>query len=455
MSNETRIKSSFRDPSGYVFREDGRVRRRLASAYLPHYRKLMGSGLYVKLTEKGLLVSHKELESGDSFVVIEPEQVPFISHPYEWCFSMLKDAALATLRVQELALEHGMVLKDASAYNIQFLHGKPVLIDTASFETYVEGEPWIAYGQFCQQFYAPLVLAASVDARLGRLCLLDTAGVALDLAAALLPLKAKVNPAVLLHIVTQAKLSSPGGADGRKAPPRVDKLALTAIAANLREAISGLKAAGDEKSRWADYYTTCTYSDEATAAKTAFIESCLDRAAPALVLDLGANTGRFSKLSAARAIETVAMDIDCWCVEGMYRQAREEGSRHLLPLVQDAMNPSPAIGWALSERESLFERGPADLVFALALIHHLAIAGNVPLPEIAAVFARLARHLVIEFVPKGDEQVQSMLRLRKDIFPAYDSEAFLAAFARHFELVERAPLPGSERELFLMRLKGG
>src|SRR5687768_15426546 len=168
------LSASFRDPSGFLFSRDGVLYRQVNRRYEQGYARLMESGLYDRLVKAGLLIPHVEVdqapaESDLSHKVIQPEHVPFISYPYEWSFSQLKDAALATLSIQRRSLKVGMSLKDASAYNIQFVRGKATLIDTLSFETYKEGQPWVAYRQFCQHFLAPLALMALKDVRLNQL----------------------------------------------------------------------------------------------------------------------------------------------------------------------------------------------------------------------------------------------------------------------------------------------
>lgn len=408
----------------------------------------MSSGLYAELVKRRLLVSHEE-EISQQAALIKPEKVPFISYPYEWSFTMLKDAAMATLRIQKLALKHGLILKDASGFNIQFLRGRPLLIDTLSFAKYEEGKPWIAYSQFCRHFLAPLLLSAHVDVRLSRLSLLHLDGIPLDLAASLAPLRAKLDPAFFVHILPQARLDK-NSSEYRI--PIVQRQALLAIIDNLEDSIRRLKPkmTGDKKA-WSDYYQTCSYVEEDMQVKAAKIDAFIQCVQPKTIFDVGANTGKFSRIGADKCIDTVAMDVDALCVDAMYKQCTADGVEHLLPLVIDLCNPTPAAGWALVERDSLLQRGPADMVLALALIHHLAIANNVPLPYISEMFASLGRWLVIEFVPKSDVQVAHMLKRREDIFPNYDVEAFLSDFEHNFELVERAPLPGCQRELFLMR----
>jgi hypothetical protein len=448
--------SSFRDPSGFLFTRDGELYRQINPVYREHYDRLMASGLYADLTGAGLLVPHAELDlppAGETpaYRIVKPERVPFITYPYEWCFSQLKDAALTTLRIQTRALRHGMSLKDASAYNIQFHHGRPVLIDTLSFETLREGEPWVAYRQFCQHFLAPLALMARRDVRLGQLLRVHIDGVPLDLASELLPWRTRLSFGLALHIhahaATQRKY-----ADKPVRPPRgrFGARALQGLIESLESTVRRLswRPGGTE---WAEYYRQTNYSDAAITHKEELVARFLEDVRPQIVWDLGANTGRFGRIAADRGILTIASDIDPAAVEIAYLEARKRKDEKLLPLLSDLTNPSPAQGWAHDERESLLARGPADMALALALVHHLAISNNVPLDRLADFFAAAGRTLVVEFVPKSDSQVQRLLATREDVFPDYRQEAFEAAFARRFTIEAAERVRESERTLYRMR----
>jgi hypothetical protein len=452
--------ASFRDPSGFVFEREGTLYRQVNRSYAADYDQLLSSGLYDALVERGLLVAHDEVSvaptgRGDPYRIIRPRRVPFVSYPYEWCFGELKDAALATLEIQQIALDFGMTLKDASAYNIQVDQGRPVFIDTLSFEVYREGTPWVAYRQFCQHFLAPLALIVYRDAGCGQLSRVELDGVPLSLARSLLPARAWLRIQLFLHIWLHAGFQRrfEGAASEDAATPKHRPLSrknLDNLLAGLRSACAGLdwKPQGTE---WADYYEGDSYTDEGDEDKAAVVGSHLDRVGPAEVWDLGANTGRFSRIASERGIYTVSFDVDPACVERNYREARRSKETRLLPLVMDLVNPSPALGWAHEERSSLAERSPADLVMALALIHHIAISNNVPLTRIASYFALLAEHLIIEFVPKSDPKVKILLATREDVFPTYTQEGFEEAFSEFFEILDVHPVKGSDRTIYLMR----
>jgi hypothetical protein len=451
------IDGSFRDPSGFVFTRDGTLYRQVNRSFKASFDAFIASGLYSHLVDEGLLVPHRNVPltlaaSSDACALLEPERIPFISYPYEWSFGQLRDAALLTLAIQERALRRDFVLRDASAYNVQFRDGRPLFIDTLSFEPREEGSPWVAYHQFCEHFLVPLLLMSRRDIRCGTLLRSHLDGVPLDLGSRLLPRRSWLSPAVLFHVhlhaKAQARYADTGVAaiDGRRAMKRD---AVLALVGGLRSCIEGLEwtPAGTE---WADYAGDNSYSEGASRSKREIVSRAVGSFGARTVWDLGANTGEYSRAAREVAPQVVAFDIDPAAVERNYRRVRSAGETGILPLLLDLGNPSPAQGWAHTERLSLEQRGPADVVVALALIHHLAIGRNLPLDRIASFLSRLGLALVIEFVPKDDTQVQRLLRNRADVFPGYSVEGFEEAFRRHFRIDGVQPIVESGRSVYLM-----
>ena len=459
-SSPARIPGSFRDPSGFLFRDaSGRLLRQVNARYRADYAALLESGLYADLTSNGLLVEHEEVDlsarvTEEACRVLRPRELTFISHPYEWPFSALKHAALLTLEIHRRALERGMSLKDASGYNVQFDRGKPIWIDTLSFERYVEGSPWVAYGQFCRHFLAPLALMAKIDVDLGRLLALHIDGIPLELAARLLPRRTLLRPGLCLHLHLHAWMvrrhSATGGGKPRgKKAARTSRKSQLALVESLKGSIRSLawRPAGTE---WADYYDSHSYSEASLERKKEIVAAYLAEVRPGTVWDLGANTGLFSRIASRAGAATIAFDVDPACVERNYLASRKEGDSRLLALRQDLANPSPRIGWNLAERTSLTDRGPADVVMALALLHHLAISNNVPFDGIADFLAGICARLIIEYVPKTDPQAERLLASREDVFASYDRTAFEAAFGRRFRILRTDPVGESGRVLYLM-----
>ncbi len=457
MMNESGIlSSSFRDPGGFLFRRNGVLYRQINDSCREHYDCLMQSGLYEDLVSKRVLIPHEVAgipseQSEDAYIIIQPEEIPFVSYPYEWSFSQLKEAALVTLDIERTALEHGMTLKDASAYNIQFHKGKALLIDTLSLECYQEGEPWVAYRQFCQHFLAPLALMAHQDIRLNQLLRVYIDGVPLDLASSLLPGRTKLKPGLAMHIHMHAK-SQAKYADTRETieHPKIGRNALLGLLDSLSTTVKNLtwKPAGTE---WGAYYTETNYSAAGFEHKKKIVGEFLDQVHPRSVWDLGANVGVFSRLASKRGIPTVAFDIDPACVELNTIDIRKNNESNLLPLMLDLTNPSPAIGWQNAERDSLIGRGPVDMVFALALIHHLSISNNVPFERIAGFLAEISNNLVIEFVPKTDSQVRKLLANREDVFTNYSQDVFEERFGEFFTIIRKEPIEDTSRVLYLMK----
>lgn len=460
MTQDARVPASFRDPSGFLFERDGELFRQVNQSYAADLDHLSESGLYDKLASDRLLVRHEEVDvepaTAGAYKVLRPERVPFISYSHEWCFGQLKAAALATLQIQNLALDHEMSLRDSVAHNIQFAGKDPVLIDTLSFERLREGVPWIAYRQFCQHFLAPLALMSLVDVRLGQLTRIHLDGIPLDLATELLPKRTRIKPGLMMHLHAHARSQRKSADKPARREEMAGRFSMRAFRGLIESLVSTVKSLEWEpdRSEWSAYYDEAEhYTDESQDHKRRLVGDCIAEVAPATVWDLGANVGDFSRIAAEKGAYVVSLDFDIASVELNYREACARDERTLLPLVGDLTNPSSAAGWGARERKSLFERGPADLVLALALMHHLAIGNNVPFPMLAETFSRLGRHLVIEFVPKSDPKLQLLLASREDIFDRYDQGEFEKAFERYFTIASRYEITGSERVLYLMKAR--
>lgn len=448
---------SYRDPSGFVFRRDGILYRQVDQPFADDWAAFESSGLHAALLAKGILIPDQPAaldlaaEAG-AVAVIRPEEIGFISYPFEWSFSQLKDAALLTLAAQSLSGEHGMTLRDASAYNVQFLRGRPIMIDTLSFEREAPEDPWKPYRQFCEHFLAPLALMAHRDGRLGLLLRTYLDGIPLDLASALLPRGTRWSPGLGAHLHLHARAQRRHADEGREAAPKAVTMSATrrlALLDHLRRTIEGLRlpARGTE---WADYADQTSYSSAGTASKEAIVQEMLVGVGAGRAWDVGANTGRYSAIAARAGYEVVALDSDWAAVERHHLALKKVDERRILPLLADLADPSPAIGWANRERSSLLERANPDVVLALALVHHLAIGRNVPLGMISDLMAGLGPNLIVEFVPKGDPMVRRLLATREDIFPDYTLDGFRAAFAPRFSIVEERQVEDSTRVIFRM-----
>jgi ribosomal protein L11 methylase PrmA len=460
--------SSFRDRSGFVFYKDDTIYRAVHKSYQDRYDFFLSSGLYDLLVKQEKLIPHADLPPGQwpeefskdeaeqqIYKILQPEKIPYISYPYEWCFQQLKEAALLTLEIQLKALEYNMTLKDASAFNIQFQNGKPVFIDTLSFDNYKEGDPWIAYRQFCCHFLAPLAIMRYVTTDLHRLSQVFIDGIPLAVASNLLPFKTRLSPFYLLHIHYHAKLEAKYSGDIEASDKVKRHLSKTKLVAVINHLVSGIRSIKlpSKKSEWIDYYNEFSYSNEAIENKKQLVKKWTLTLKPKIVWDLGCNTGMFSELVQAFCGQIISFDIDPFAIEKFYAVIKRKGYKNILPLVLDLNNPSAAIGWANQERKSFVERGKADLILALALIHHLSISNNVPLNDVAELMNRLTTWLIIEFVPKHDKQVQRLLVTREDIFTDYNQENFEKSFQNFFAIENKQEITGTERTVYLMKRK--
>lgn len=447
---------SFRDPSGFVFWKDELPYRYIDKSYIDNYKLLMDSGLYRSLSAKGYLIEHEEEVSElpeEGGAVIRPRKIPFISYPYEWSFGQLRDAAILTLEVQLEALRKGMTLKDASAYNIQFDLGRPVFIDTLSFEKYQEGKPWQAYRQFCQHFLSPLAVMAYRDIRLGKLMASYIDGIPLDLASSLLPARTWLKFGLFVHLHLHARQQNKMAdkpLDAKKLQGSFSRQAMVALLDSLLGTVKGLEWKPG-KTEWDDYYQcNNNYSSSSFTHKEELIKTYLGKTG-GVVWDMGANDGHFSRVAEGYAERVVSWDVDQVCVERNYLIEKKREESKILPLFLDITNPSPGIGWKNQERGSFSDRASCDTLMALGLIHHLVIGNNLPLRSVLETWSRQCRFLVLEFVPKTDSQVVKLLKSREDIWPSYHQEGFEQALKGVFDILEVTRVKDSERFLYLCR----
>lgn len=446
-------RASFRDPAGRVTERNGVLSRSIDPAFVPTFRAVAATGLLRQLQDEQLLIDHREEPDPAGGLRLYPERIPFISYPYEWTPPQLRAAALLTLDVADRARRHNLVLRDASAYNIQWHRGRPLLIDSLSFAPRTAGAPWLAYGQFCRHFLAPLALAALTQPELIRLTALYPDGIPLPVASKVLGWRGRLRPGLLVHLHIHAAAERRAGATATKAPPPVPNQRLAQILDGLRSTIEALPRPA-RQTTWMGYDGGAHYSDAARSTKSAFVRAAVECVVPKSLWDLGANTGELARQYAPADGYALAADIDLGCVERCYAESAEAGVP-VVSLWTDLLAPSPASGWAGEERASLLDRGPADLVLALALVHHLSISGRVPMDRIANWLARCARHAVVE-IPEPEDPLVQRLSSATHSEGGYDgSLGFRAAAAAFFDIVTETKLPGIPRTLFLLRRRTG
>jgi len=460
------IPGSFRDPAGRVCTLEGRIFRLLSEEGADRFRAIESRDFWqhaqsnrtvIQTWRTDIPVSPPDVGFGVADV-LEHAALPFISHPFEWPFHLLKRAALLHLDLHLQALESGLTMADGTAYNVQFFGTKPVFIDVLSFCPYSPGDYWFGYQQFCSSFLAPLLLSAYRDVPYNAMYRGNLTGVPIPQAAALLPARAKCRPLVLMHIIAQAWLTrrlTKAGADLPQTARRpLSKANLAGLLKSLRSGIAGLEPLGIEKTVWSDYEGHNSYADADRAAKADFVSRHVGSRKPRLLWDIGCNTGFYSETALkAGAADVVGLDFDMGALARAVARA-DAGSLRFLPLHMDFSNPSPNLGWANTERPSLEGRANADMIIALAVIHHLAIAQNLALAEVVRWLLALAPAGVIEFVPKSDPMVQLLLRDRLDIFPDYTLEKFLACLGAGAQVLDTCKMASSERVLIAYERSG-
>jgi hypothetical protein len=444
--------ASYRDPAGFVFWRDGQLLRQVNRRFAGQWDAFRASDLLEGLTRERRLLEFEAVDLGlaaqpeQAHAILRPARIHFISYPYEWTFGQLRDAALTTLDIQAAAIASGFSLRDAPAWNIQFHDGRPIHIDHLSFGPFEPTSPWPAYHQFCRHFLAPLALMSYRDVRLGGLATRFSDGIPLDLASTLLPRSSWMRPGMAAHLHLHSRAERSASAEAG-APTRgsMTRLKHEALVESLRRTIAGLRWE-PRSSPWTRYEPTTSYTPDAAGAKERIVAELLDDMPSGSIWDLGANTGRFSRMAAEKGHRVVAMEADHGAAEILYRRVRDDRETRIMPLVIDLTNPSPAAGWASEERLSLTQRGPADVVLVLGLVHHLLIAGNVSLERLVAYLGDIGRRIIVEFIGPDDARAAALLRGREgDPPPPYDLRSFRDAIGARFSILGERPVAGSSR----------
>jgi 2-polyprenyl-3-methyl-5-hydroxy-6-metoxy-1,4-benzoquinol methylase len=439
--------SSFRDPDSSLFYDSSYFYRRISLKYEKHYNHFNASGLKDKLLQEGFILPFIEIiedspEAGVSSRVLRTDILPFVSYPYEWSFNQFKEAALLTLKINLIALEYGMILKDASMFNVQFIGCKPVFIDMASFEVYEQDTPWNAYYQFCKHFYGPLFLAAKKNIILPKLLQYFIDGIPLKELVSLCSWMDFLNSGAFLHLYLHAK------GEGKKVKSaienKVSKKQLSNIFTHLELAITNLTIK-QKQTVWDTYNLNNNYEIESQQHKVEIIKGFLNQIDGEKALDIGANDGLYSQLLADRGMYTLVVDIDELAVDRAFKTQHDL----IHPLQMNLVNPTPAIGWNNIERKSFWDRCHVDVIQALAIVHHLVITHDISFDEIAKKLAQHTKYLIIEFVDPEDSQAQILLQNKPHHSLNYKQTNFEKSFGLFFNLIQRQKLDYTKRELFL------
>lgn len=453
---------SFRDRDGRVYHLEGRIIRGVSEKALHEFEKLESTKFYKRFLKKGQLVRSQLLNPENVGLplevvqqwagFIEHHRIPVISYPYEWTFGMLRDAALLQLSLVEAAIEQGMTLKDATPYNIQFDDGKPVFIDIGSFETLAAGAPWAGYRQFCEMFLFPLMLQAYKGIHFQAMMRANIDGIGVQMAAQIFGFRDRFRKGVFSHVWLQAKLDRRYGNTGQNVRADLKSAGFNQamILANVRKLtrlVKNLSWSG-EGSEWGTYEEFHNYSESDHRLKESFISESVTASEADIVWDIGCNTGQFSRLAAQQARHVLAMDLDHFAVERLYRKTREDGITNILPLVQNIADPSPNWGWRNLERRDLLTRNCPDLVLCLALIHHVVISANIPMEEFVSCLADMSDQLVIEYVSRSDDKVKTLLRNKVDKYSDYSQENLEMNLGKYFRIIKQQEMESGNRHLY-------
>jgi len=451
------VPGSYRDPSGHVFIQNARIFRTVTKHGLEAFQAVEKTGLLAELVEKELLVPWWEadenvLEQTDQSVmrILEHARLPYISYPFEWSFSALKNAALLHLDVHLMALAKGVTLSDASAFNVQFIGPKPIFIDHLSFRPYEDGEFWKGHGQFCEQFLNPLLLYSEIGIPHNAWYRGSPEGIPSASLASMLGFRSRMKLQVMTNVILPAwferRSSSSSEVSKSVSKKRLPLSGFQNMLVGLRNFIAKLKPPS-QVTTWQEYAENNSYATDEAQAKTRFIHDFCSAVRPEIIWDMGCNTGEYSKAALEGGAKmAVGFEYDAGALERAYSRASQE-QLNFLPLHLDAANPTPSQGWNQEERVGFAERRNADAVMALALVHHLAIGRNIPLPSVVDWLVGHAPQGVIEFIPKGDPMVQELLSLREDIFENYTDEIFDESIARYARVVREETVTNTGRRL--------
>lgn len=459
---------SFRDRHNQVFYFEGKVCRGLSEAAGNNWNALLAEEFFRKLLESGKVVATRSIDSADQIhrlltaqgwhSALEHDLIPFVSYPYEWTFSMLKDAALLHLDLLRQSVAHGWSMKDATAYNVQWIGSSPVFIDTTSFEPWTEGEAWIGYRQFCMMFLIPLQLKAHLDIDPSQLLRSNLEGIPPTEALKYFRGLSRLKKGVMSHIVFPAIVENRIAATERDSAPtkkrsyRHSKAMLLGLLSGLERTVRGLKT-DSKHTAWSHYESSHSYDVAEFDEKRAFVERCVSARNWPLAWDLGCNTGTFSKICSNYCDTVIAVDGDSDAVERLYVREREIGGSKILPLVMDLANPSPGQGWNGAERKAFDQRTSPDLVICLALIHHIAISANVPVKSFIGWLRSLEACVILEFVDREDDMVRKLLMNKKERHPDYNLETFDTLVRESFEVRDSQVLKSGDRTLFYLEPK--
>ena len=474
---------SYRDTAARVVLEEGIYYRYIFDEYKAEYDHLTQSGLLKALAEKGLIIAQQEEEIAQGidlpkqtqvqlqnqspnkiYKKLRPHQIPFQSYPFEWSYSQWRKVMYAYLQINQIALAHGMILKDATPYNFYFEEGKAVLFDTSSFSFFKEGYPWMAYRQFCSEMLGPFALMHYNGQRWARLSQSHLRGLPLNFVSKQLPLKSWLNMTCLLHIHLHGKYATNESENSslrnstttnQTKQKGFSKEKIVSLMKMLQSTVVDWKKPYAFEKHWIDYYQKDIASDKYLEYKEAIIKDWLGQLSKQnklpSILDLGANTGKFSLIASEYADKVIALEYDDICVDAIDKAIVNSKQKNIFCLRMDLAETTPNMGVLEKEFSSIYTRAKSSMVFGLALIHHLFISNQLSFFKIASILDRFSdKNVIVEFIPITDEKVRFLIKDKQRNYQDYTEEGFTKALEQFFEIKERIQLEGSERILYLL-----
>lgn len=440
---------SFRDPASRVVLGDQVVTRLLDERGRADWRALSRSRLFAAAVDDGRLIAATEIDTAEAMGALEHPRLPFVSYPFEWTFSMLRDAALLQLDLMTAALAEGLILKDATPYNIQFPAGRPQFIDVGSFERYRPGDPWIGYRQFCRQFLYPLMMRAWVGIPFQPWLRGDSEGPTASQMWQMIPAVRKTFPAAILHVGLQARAEAAMKGEAVRRSLAEAGFSADLIVANVRRLVrlvESLEWDHDDET-WSRYHGYDHVARDRDS-KSAFLAAAMDEVAPRTVVDLGANDGHFSRVAVQKGAVAIAVDGDEAVLDRLYHSLPD--GLEIVCVLTDLSNPSPSQGFAGVERPALFDRAHPDLVIAYGLIHHLIYTASVPPVTVIEWLASFGCSVVVEFVAPDDPMVERLTANKRpeELHADRTREDFERLASQWFTVVAEADMPGGTRRVY-------
>ncbi|MEE9317992.1 MAG: methyltransferase domain-containing protein [Rhodospirillales bacterium] len=461
---------SLRDPAGELYRAGGRIIRLVNEEGVENLKIFLDAGVLAPFREKGSIIGTRPLDPASlppldgaktPALAVEHDPIPFPSYAYEWPAEMLHAAGELTLDLARACLKDGIGLKDAKPDNVMFDGPTPVFIDALSFERRTPGDPiWRAGAQFVRTFILPLLTHKELGLGINDLLLTHADGLKPEEVNRLLPLWRRLAPGVF-GTVTLPALFGRLAKDSKIYRPKIlpsdekARFIMGQTLAGLGRNLGRVTPPTGRASVWSDYMETSSYDESEFRDKEAFVSETVKELAPKTALDVGCNTGHFSRILAGAGASVVAIDLDPVVAGETWKRAKEE-NLDILPLVQNLARPSPGAGWRNREQDSFLSRarGRFDVVVMLAVIHHMMVSDGIPLDEILSLAAELTRDsVIIEFIPRDDPMFQRILRGRDELYADYSQQAFEAACREKFEISRRGTEKSGQRTLYWLRLR--